>query len=119
MLSLCSESNLCCIFLHTRALEALAECLEPHIESLSILPRSLKIRLLTIACKRGTLSASSLQSLLYSELKTLNLSECDVTDEMLKAIEVCSQLRKLDLNPGRNQERNLGRDGKLKYYYGN
>lgn len=99
--------------LFSLALEALAECLDLHVESLQVLPRSLKTRLLTIACKRGTLSTTSLTSLLHSELRTLNLSECDITDGMLEAIQICSELRKLDLNPGRNQERNLGKEGLL------
>lgn len=83
------------------------------MELLRILPRSLKTKLLTIACKRGTLTSLSIESLLHSELRTLNLSECDVTDGMLNAIQICSQLHKLDLNPGRNQDRNLSRDGKF------
>ncbi|XP_034250527.1 protein AMN1 homolog [Thrips palmi] len=99
--------------LFSLSLEALAECLDPHVELLHILPRSLKTKLLTIACKRGTLTTPSIESLLHSELRTLNLSECNVTDGMLKAIQVCSQLRKLDLNPGRNQDRNLSRDALL------
>ncbi|KAK3923935.1 Protein AMN1-like protein [Frankliniella fusca] len=96
--------------LFSLALKALAECLDLHVESLRILPRTLKTKLLSIACKRGILGTSSLESLLHSELKTLNLSECHLTDGMLRAIQVCSELWKLDMNPGRNQERTLGRD---------
>ncbi|XP_047121445.1 protein AMN1 homolog [Schistocerca piceifrons] len=75
--------------------------------SLKLLPPNLKTRILVVFTKRGNISNNSLSSLLHPGITKLDLSECEIDNKSLEAVSVCQQLRKLDLNPGRNQIRNL------------
>lgn len=75
--------------------------------SIKLLPPNLKSRILVVLTKRGNINNNSLCCLLHPRITKLDLSECDIDNKSLEAVSVCKQLRNLDLNPGRNQIRNL------------
>ncbi|XP_069696378.1 protein AMN1 homolog [Periplaneta americana] len=83
------------------------QCLEHNIDTLEMLPPNLKSRLLAVACKRGSVSSDVLECLLHKNVKILDLSECNVSDDSIRLIHKCRYLEKLDLNPGRNQTRDI------------
>ncbi|PSN33397.1 Protein AMN1 [Blattella germanica] len=84
-----------------------ADCIDGHVETVKVLPANLKTKLLAIVSKRGNLSSIVLESLINPDIKVLDLSECNVDDGSLKVIAQCKHLIKLDLNPGRNQAREI------------
>ncbi|RZF38248.1 hypothetical protein LSTR_LSTR014065 [Laodelphax striatellus] len=71
--------------------------------SLSILPASIKNRILRVLCKRGCLTIEAMSALLSSDVQDLNLSECVVTNDHLKLIAKCKRIYNLNMNRGRYQ----------------
>ena len=66
-------------------------------EDFTILPPTLKDPLRKVFLKRG-LSGSQLSSLLHTRVTDLDLSDSPMTDELLSALNICENLRKLNLN---------------------
>jgi len=69
----------------------------PFTEEFTILPPNLKDPLRKVFLKRG-LSGSELSTLLHPKVRELDLSDSDVTDELIAALNCCVHLRKLNLN---------------------
>lgn len=96
-----------CKSLLSLSVEAVADGLQYHLGSVQTLPKHLKSWLLSLATKRGSLSNAALSGLVHVDVTELNLCEIPVCDKTLDVISVCHQLHKLDINPGRNQRRNI------------
>jgi hypothetical protein len=85
--------------------------MEQNVDMVQVLPHSLKNKLLVVASKRGSLTSKLLHCLLNPDVKILDLSECNACDDSIRAIHKCTHLQKLDLNPGRNQKRDINTAG--------
>ncbi|PNF22294.1 hypothetical protein B7P43_G02902, partial [Cryptotermes secundus] len=90
-----------------RCTDVAAQCMEQYIDTVKVLPPALKSKLLVVACNRGSVNSKILCCLLHPNVKTLDLSECSISDDSVRAIYKCTHLYKLDLNPGRNQNREI------------
>jgi len=66
-------------------------------EDFTILPPTLKDPLRKVLLKRG-LSGSQLSTLLHTKVTDLDLSDSPMTHELLSALSICENLRKLNLN---------------------
>jgi len=66
-------------------------------EDFTILPPTLKDPLRKVLLKRG-LSGSQLSTLLHTKVTDLDLSDSPMTHELLSALNICENLRKLNLN---------------------
>ena len=67
-------------------------------EQLSSLPPNLKDPLRKVLLKRGA-QTDIIKSLIHSKIRSLDLSECEKTEEMLTTVrESCGHLRKLSIN---------------------
>lgn len=86
--------------------------MEQYIDTVKVLPPALKSKLLVVACNRGNVNSKILCCLLHPNVKTLDLSECTISDDSIRAIYKCKHLYKLDLNPGRNQNREISTTGR-------
>lgn len=86
--------------------------MEQYIDTVKVLPPTLKSKLLALACNRGNVNSKILCCLLHPNVKTLDLSGCSVSDDSIRAIYKCTHLYKLDLNPGRNQNREISTAGR-------
>ncbi|XP_071941805.1 protein AMN1 homolog isoform X2 [Antedon mediterranea] len=63
-----------------------------------MVPPNLKDKFLHLLSKRGLLNDSNISELVHNKTKTLDLSECDITDESLHKLSSCRNLCKIDLN---------------------
>ncbi|XP_068083203.1 protein AMN1 homolog [Anabrus simplex] len=88
------------------SVDAVTTCLGSNITTLKILPPHLKNILLSFATKRS-IENNVLQSLLHPGVRVLDLSENQVSDDTLGIVSECRYLQKLDINPGRNQSRQI------------
>ena len=72
--------------------------LSAHTEQLSFLPPNLKDPIRKVLLKRGA-QTEIIRSLLHSKIRSLDLSECEKTEEVLTTVrETCGHLRKLSVN---------------------
>ena len=72
--------------------------LTTRTEQLSFLPPNLKDPLRKVLLKRGA-PTEIIKSLIHSKIRSLDLSECEKTEEMLTRVrETCGHLRKLSVN---------------------
>ena len=92
-------------------MDVAVQCIDNYVDAVNNLPLTLKSKLLTAVSRRGTLKTGILKSLIHADVTALDFSESDICDDTINAISQCSQLRKLDLNPGRNQVRELSPSG--------
>ena len=95
-----------------RCTDVAAQCMEQYIDTVKVLPPALKCKLLAVACNRGNVNSKILCCLLHPNVKTLDLSECSISDDSVHAIYKCTHLNKLDLIPGRNQNREIRTAGR-------
>ncbi|KDR17008.1 protein AMN1 homolog isoform X2 [Zootermopsis nevadensis] len=87
----------------TLCVNKVVQDMEQHVDTVQVLPRSLKSKLLLVASKRGKLTVKGLHCLVHPDVKILNLSECNACDDFIHAIHKCTHLKKLYLNPGMKQ----------------
>ena len=79
---------------------------------LSAVPLNIKERLTRLLCKRGLVSDLNIASCIFSGIKEIDLSECDVTDKSLEIIAgTCSRLVKIDLNAAKGQREAISTAG--------
>ena len=72
--------------------------LTARTEQLSFLPPNLKDPIRRVLLKRGA-QTEVIKSLIHSKIRSLDLSECEKTEEMLTTVrETCGHLRKLSVN---------------------
>ena len=72
--------------------------LTTRTEQLSFLPPNLKDPIRKVLLKRGT-QTEIIKSLIHSKIRSLDLSECEKTEEVLTTVrESCGHLRKLSVN---------------------
>ena len=69
-----------------------------HTEQLSFLPANLKDPIRKVLLKRGA-HTEVIRSLIHSKIRSLDLSECEKTEEVLSTVrETCGHLRKFSVN---------------------
>ncbi|KAL3881832.1 hypothetical protein ACJMK2_028224 [Sinanodonta woodiana] len=81
------------------------------VTDLENLPPNLKDKCLYLMSKRGLVTDANINKVLYDHLKTLDLSECDVTDKTLQSLCRCPQLRKIDLNAAKQSRITITTEG--------
>jgi len=86
-------------------MEALILHHDAYRESIKTFPRFMKSMMLRKMTKTGYLPKDALKLLANEELDSIDLSSCDITDEDLDALHICSKLYKLNLNPPRDEPR--------------
>ena len=79
------------------SIKKLIESKHVHTEEFSTLPPSLKDKLRKVLLKRG-LTGEQLSHLLHSNVRDLDLSDCDKTESLLDVVKTCRNLRKLHMN---------------------
>ncbi|XP_048769304.2 protein AMN1 homolog [Ostrea edulis] len=81
------------------------------IESVTLLPGNLKDKCLYLMSKRGCITDTNLPKVIHENLKVLDLSESDVSDEGLQHLCKCPQLQKIDLNSAKQSRLNISSQG--------
>ncbi|XP_077122783.1 protein AMN1 homolog isoform X4 [Ranitomeya variabilis] len=69
------------------------------------LPPHLKDKLITLLCAQGLLTDSNIGWVLHPSVKKLDLRDCDVSDNALQLVSRCRQLKKINLNASKGEER--------------
>lgn len=82
-----------------------------YIESINLLPGNLKDKCLYLMSKRGCITDANLPKVLHENLRVLDLSESDVSDEGLRHLCKCPQLQKIDLNSAKQSRVNISSQG--------
>lgn len=85
--------------------------MEHYVDVVKELPPALKSKLLVAVSNRGNVSSDILRCLLHPYVKVLDLNECSASDDSVRAIYSCTRLHKLNLNRGRNQNREISTAG--------
>lgn len=96
---------LACVHVHsgiptlfTICTEAVIRNLSYHENGLATSPSPIKHACLHLMSKRGSITDSNIEKLVYDKLAVLDLSMSQVTDACLFKLSRCRNLRKLDLN---------------------
>jgi hypothetical protein len=97
--------------LSNRCVDEVVLGMEKHVDTVRVLPRILKSKLLVAASKRGTLTSKILHCLLHPDVKELNLNKCNVCDDSIRAIYTCTHLWKLHLNSEAHQRTGISTAG--------
>ncbi|CAJ0943165.1 unnamed protein product [Ranitomeya imitator] len=69
------------------------------------LPPHLKDKLITLLCAQGLLTDANIGWVLHPSVKKLDLRDCDVSDDALQLVSLCRQLKKINLNASKGEER--------------
>uniref|UniRef100_A0A8C5MUG8 Protein AMN1 homolog n=2 Tax=Leptobrachium leishanense TaxID=445787 RepID=A0A8C5MUG8_9ANUR len=69
------------------------------------LPPNLKDKLLKLLCAQGHITDSNISQVLHPSVRKLNLRDCEVSDRALLLISQCKQLKEINLNSSKGQER--------------
>ncbi|XP_040294869.1 protein AMN1 homolog [Bufo bufo] len=88
-----------------RCLICLSKNLSRYESDLEPLPPHLKDKLITLLSVQGLLTDSNIGRVLHPSVKKLDLRDCDVSDNALRAISLCRQLKKINLNSSKGEER--------------
>ncbi|KAG9467417.1 hypothetical protein GDO78_014987 [Eleutherodactylus coqui] len=88
-----------------RCLACLAKNLSRYESDLDPLPPPLKDKLIKLLCTQGRLTDANIGRVLHPSVKKLDLRDCDVSDNALKLISCCRQLKKINLNSSKGEER--------------
>lgn len=84
---------------------------QKNLDSVSDLPSNLKDKFIYLMSKRGLLNDDNMHKVLHRNVKILDLSDCEVSDQGLTAIRRCTELRKLDLNSNKQSRTNISSEG--------
>ncbi|XP_056373534.1 protein AMN1 homolog [Hyla sarda] len=88
-----------------RCLVCLSKNLSRYESDLEPLPPHLKDKLITLLCVQGLLTDANIGRVLHPSVKKLDLRDCDVSDDALRLITCCRQLKKINLNSSKGEER--------------
>ncbi|KAM4036861.1 protein AMN1 homolog [Anomaloglossus baeobatrachus] len=88
-----------------RCLVCLSKNLTRYESDLESLPPNLKDKLITLLCAQGLLTDSNIGWVLHPSVKKLDLRDCDVSDNGLQLISRCRQLKTINLNASKGEER--------------
>ncbi|KAM3924094.1 protein AMN1 homolog [Leptodactylus fuscus] len=88
-----------------RCLVCLSQNLSRYESDIEPLPPNLKDKLITLLCVQGLLTDSNIGQVLHPSVKKLDLRDCDVSDNALRLISRCRQLKKINLNSSKGEER--------------
>ncbi|XP_064629069.1 protein AMN1 homolog isoform X2 [Lineus longissimus] len=95
----------------TLSLRAVMKNISFYINDTQRLPMNLRDRILGLMTKRGLLTDDNIGKVLHPNVKSIDLSGCDVGDVGLKKLCVCRQLRKVDLNALKEPRTNITAEG--------
>ncbi|XP_072256353.1 protein AMN1 homolog isoform X4 [Pyxicephalus adspersus] len=88
-----------------RCLICLSRNLTRYESEIEPLPPNLKDKLIKLLCVQGLLTDSNISRVLHPSVKKLDLRDCDVSDNALRVISLCKQLKKINLNSCKGEER--------------
>ncbi|XP_052811039.1 protein AMN1 homolog [Mya arenaria] len=94
-----------------RCIQILVINWQSYVDEMVELPPNLKDRFIYLMSKRGLLNDDNLGKVLHSKVRTLDLSDCDLSDRGLQAICQCTHLQKIDLNASKESRTNITSDG--------
>ncbi|XP_041072047.1 protein AMN1 homolog isoform X2 [Carcharodon carcharias] len=77
---------------------SLVKSLSRYAADLQSLPPNLKDKLIKIMSAHGTITDENMHQVLHPGLQKLDLSACDITDHGLIMLQICTQLREINLN---------------------
>ncbi|XP_068738957.1 protein AMN1 homolog [Montipora capricornis] len=97
--------------LQNHCLRAVACQLPDHETSLYELPVEIKTKLVHLLSKRGLLTDTNITMVLHPALRDLELCECRISDNGLRSLCICKNLRKLDLNATKNPRDDITSEG--------
>ncbi|KAM8973044.1 protein AMN1 homolog [Pelodytes ibericus] len=69
------------------------------------LPPNLKDKLINLLCMQGSITDSNISQVLHPSVRNLDLRDCTVSDRALQLISQCKQLKKINLNSFKGEER--------------
>ncbi|WAR09303.1 AMN1-like protein [Mya arenaria] len=93
-----------------RCIQILVINWQSYVDEMVELPPNLKDRFIYLMSKRGLLNDDNLGKVLHSKVRTLDLSDCDLSDRGLQAICQCTHLQKIDLNASKESRTNITSD---------
>lgn len=88
-----------------RCLVCLIKNLSRYEADLEPLPPHLKDKLIKLLTVQGLLTDANIGRVLHPSVKKLDLRDCDVSDDALRLISICRQLKKINLNSSKGEER--------------
>lgn len=94
-----------------RCVQAIVANWKAYIDDVGNLPASIKDKCIYLMAKRGLLTDENLHKVLHQQVKTLDLADCDISDNGLQAVCKCTQLRKIDLNANKESRTNITSEG--------
>ncbi|XP_060695488.1 protein AMN1 homolog [Hemiscyllium ocellatum] len=77
---------------------SLVKSLSRYSDDLQTLPPNLKDKLIKIMSSHGIITDENMHQVLHPGLQKLDLSACDITDHGLIMLQICTQLREINLN---------------------
>ncbi|XP_078424618.1 protein AMN1 homolog isoform X2 [Cetorhinus maximus] len=77
---------------------SLVKSLSRYAADLQTLPPNLKDKLIKIMSAHGIITDENMHQVLHPGLQKLDLSACDITDHGLIMLQICTQLREINLN---------------------
>nr|XP_009917777.1 PREDICTED: protein AMN1 homolog isoform X2 [Haliaeetus albicilla] len=81
-----------------RCLQCLTKNLCRYAADIKSLPPNIKDKLITLMSRQGQITDSNISEVLHPAVESLDLRDCDISDNALLQLYNCKQLKKINLN---------------------
>ncbi|XP_064510721.1 protein AMN1 homolog isoform X1 [Pseudopipra pipra] len=82
----------------TRCLQCLTKNLSRYAADIKSLPPNIKDKLIKLMSRQGQITDSNISEVLHPAVESLDLRDCDISDNALLQLYNCKQLKKINLN---------------------
>uniref|UniRef100_A0A663EL02 Protein AMN1 homolog n=1 Tax=Aquila chrysaetos chrysaetos TaxID=223781 RepID=A0A663EL02_AQUCH len=79
-------------------LQCLTKNLSRYAADIKSLPPNIKDKLITLMSRQGQITDSNISEVLHPAVESLDLRDCDISDNALLQLYNCKQLKKINLN---------------------
>ncbi|NXF09999.1 AMN1 protein, partial [Smithornis capensis] len=84
--------------LYFRCLQCLTKNLSRYAADIKSLPPNIKDKLIKLMSRQGQITDSNISEVLHPAVESLDLRDCDISDNALLQLYNCKQLKKINLN---------------------
>nr|XP_006114465.1 protein AMN1 homolog [Pelodiscus sinensis] len=94
-----------------KCIQCLTKNISRYVADIKPLPPNIKDKLIKLMSMQGRITDSNISEVLHPAVETLDLRDCDISDNALLQISNCKQLKKINLNSCRENRLAITSEG--------